>query len=250
MPADRSGSSDQPAGGGCVRGKQGEVEWSPQPHGVPASWEGGGGGFRRGKGHGKASSPSSRQHAALNPAASPFMSSSLSRVQAGWLAFASTNGITGRRPPSATACAAGQETSPPGVPRLVHVQDQISNRRFLVDTGASYSIFPHSLSSPTGSLLAGPIGSEFTLYFSGRLFKGTVSPDFLLLVFFPEPVSPKPLIIPLGPFRIFSKIRWDIRTSRFATGVNDTGGKWKKPSSRKILIILFGHLWVVELTYI
>ncbi len=40
------------------------------------------------------------------------------------------------------------------------------------------------------------------------------------------------------------------RSSRFATGVNDTGGKWKKPSSRKILIILFGHLWVVELTHI
>jgi hypothetical protein len=50
--------------------------------------------------------------------------------------------------------------------------------------------------------------------------------------------------------RIFSKIRGDIRSSRFATGVNDTGGKWKKPSRRKILIILFGHLWVVEKTYI
>ena len=35
---------------------------------------------------------------------------------------------------------------------------------------------------------------------------------------------------------------------KFATSVNDTGGKWKKPSSRKILIILFGHLWIVELT--
>ncbi len=46
----------------------------------------------------------------------------------------------------------------------------------------------------------------------------------------------------------FSKIRWDIRSSRFATGVNDTGGKWKKSSIRKILIILFGHLWVVEKT--
>ncbi len=52
--------------------------------------------------------------------------------------------------------------------------------------------------------------------------------------FFLEPVSPKPLIISLGLFRIFSKIRGDIRSSRFATGVNDTGGKWKKPSSRKI----------------
>jgi hypothetical protein len=51
--------------------------------------------------------------------------------------------------------------------------------------------------------------------------------------FFLEPVSPKRLIIPSGPFRIFSKIRGDIRSSRFATGVNDTGGKWKKPLSRK-----------------
>ncbi len=41
--------------------------------------------------------------------------------------------------------------------------------------------------------------------------------------FFLEPVSPKPLIIPLGPFGIFPKIRGDIRSSRFATGVNDTG---------------------------
>jgi len=56
--------------------------------------------------------------------------------------------------------------------------------------------------------------------------------------------------IPLGSFRIFSKIRRDIRSSRFATGVNDTGGKWKKSSVRKILKILFGHLWVVEETYI
>jgi len=48
----------------------------------------------------------------------------------------------------------------------------------------------------------------------------------------------------------FAKIRGDIRKSRCTTGVNDTGGKWKKSSSRKILIILFGHLWVVELAYI
>jgi hypothetical protein len=46
------------------------------------------------------------------------------------------------------------------------------------------------------------------------------------------------------------KICGDIRGSRCTTGVNDTGGKWKKSSSRKILILLFGHLWVVELTYI
>jgi hypothetical protein len=50
-------------------------------------------------------------------------------------------------------------------------------------------------------------------------------------------------------FSKFFKIRGDIRGSRCTTGVNDTGGKWKKSSSRKILIILFGHLWVVKLPY-
>ncbi len=57
--------------------------------------------------------------------------------------------------------------------------------------------------------------------------------------FFHESVSPKPLIISLGPFRIFSKIRWDIRSSRFATGVVETGGKWKKSSIKKI----FDFFW-------
>ncbi len=33
---------------------------------------------------------------------------------------------------------------------------------------------------------------------------------------------PKPLKITLGSFRIFSKIRGDIRKSRFTTGINDT----------------------------
>ncbi len=49
--------------------------------------------------------------------------------------------------------------------------------------------------------------------------------DFLLLDFFNESVSPKPLIIPLGPFQIFSKIHGDIRSSSLTTGINDTGGK-------------------------
>ncbi len=51
--------------------------------------------------------------------------------------------------------------------------------------------------------------------------------------FFHESISPKHRSIPLGPFRIFSKIRGDIRSSRFA----DTGGKCKKSSSIKVLII-------------
>jgi hypothetical protein len=65
--------------------------------------------------------------------------------------------------------------------------------------------------------------------------------------FFRESISPKPLIIPLGPFQIFSKIRGDIRSSRFATGVNETGDKWKKSSIRKMFMIFFGHRWVVAL---
>jgi hypothetical protein len=32
----------------------------------------------------------------------------------------------------------------------------------------------------------------------------------------------------LGPFRIFSKIRGDIRSSRCTTGAIDTGGKMEK----------------------
>ncbi len=67
--------------------------------------------------------------------------------------------------------------------------------------------------------------------------------------FFHESVSPKPLSIPLGSFQIFAKIRRDIRSSRFATGVNDTGRKCKRSSIIKVLIIQFGHLLEVQLTY-
>ena len=73
-----------------------------------------------------------------------------------------------------------------------------------------------------------------------------MSRDFGLLVFFHESVSPKPLSIPLGQFWIFLKTCGDIRSSRCTT-IN-TGGKWKKSSIIKALIILFGHLWEVELT--
>jgi hypothetical protein len=38
----------------------------------------------------------------------------------------------------------------------------------------------------------------------------------LVLVFFMNQFSPKPLSIPLGPFR----------SSRLTTGINDTGGKF------------------------
>jgi len=56
----------------------------------------------------------------------------------------------------------------------------VSQRRFLVDTGASNSKFPHwSSSPPTGPLLAGPSGTaipcwgekEFELSFDNKKFK-------------------------------------------------------------------------------
>jgi hypothetical protein len=54
-------------------------------------------------------------------------------------------------------------------------------------------------------------------------FKGTVSRDFLHQDFFIFPEASK---ISSGSFRIFSKIRGDIRKSRWTTGINDTGGKF------------------------
>jgi hypothetical protein len=57
------------------------------------------------------------------------------------------------------------------------------------------------------------------------------------------------LIIPLGPFRICSKIRGDIRSSRFATGAVSLTpvADGKNLQSEKCFFIFFGHLWVVEL---
>jgi hypothetical protein len=47
-------------------------------------------------------------------------------------------------------------------------------------------------------------------------------------------ISPEPLKITVGLFRIFSKIRGDIRGLRYTTGVNDTGGKWKNLQAEKM----------------
>jgi hypothetical protein len=50
--------------------------------------------------------------------------------------------------------------------------------------------------------------------------------EILNFCFFHESVSPKPQSIPSGPFRFFSKIGYDIRSSRCTTGVVDTSGKF------------------------
>jgi hypothetical protein len=75
--------------------------------------------------------------------------------------------------------------------RLVHVVDQLSRRRFLVDTGASFSVYPHaSASPPHGPALAGAAGQpipcwgekQFQLSFNGRVFNW---PFLLAAVQFP-----------------------------------------------------------------
>ncbi len=75
--------------------------------------------------------------------------------------------------------------------RLVHVVDQLSHRRFLVDTGASFSVYPHSSASPPhGPALAGAAGQpipcwgekRFQLSFNGRVFNW---PFLLAAVQFP-----------------------------------------------------------------
>ena len=65
---------------------------------------------------------------------------------------------------------------------LVYVTDQASSRRFLIDTGASFSILPHHSSArPSGPNLSGPDGQPIAcwgdrtlhLVFSGQQFKWT-----------------------------------------------------------------------------
>ena len=50
----------------------------------------------------------------------------------------------------------------------------------------------------------------------------------MLLVFFLESVSPKPLIIPLGSFQIYRQFATGVADAggKFATGVVDTGGNF------------------------
>ncbi len=59
-----------------------------------------------------------------------------------------------------------------------------------------------------------------------KRLKGQCQEIFCFWFFFMNQFPPKPLSIPLGQFRIFPKIRRDIRSSRLTTGSNDTGGKF------------------------
>jgi hypothetical protein len=77
--------------------------------------------------------------------------------------------------------------------QLLHVIDVLTNRRFLVDTGAAYSIFPHTSSNrPCGPALQGPGGQtiqcwgerEMQLQLGSRFFQWTfllAAVDFAIL---------------------------------------------------------------------
>ncbi len=60
---------------------------------------------------------------------------------------------------------------------------------------------------------------------------------FLTSGFFHESVSPKPLSIPKGPFRIFSKIHGDFRSSRCTTGVvRREGGRGEVSRNDEVVV--------------
>jgi hypothetical protein len=77
------------------------------------------------------------------------------------------------------------------------------------------------------------------------MFNGAVPRDFRLPIFswisFPH--------APDYPIQFFSKILWDIRSSRCTNGVVDAGGILKKSSLTKVLKILYGPIGVVELNF-
>jgi hypothetical protein len=73
--------------------------------------------------------------------------------------------------------------------------------------------------------------------FGGKILKGTVSRDFLLLVFFMNQFSPSPRVFHLDRFEFFRKFA-EIYASqgappvsttpaaKIAAGINDTGGNF------------------------
>jgi hypothetical protein len=107
----------------------------------------------------------------------------------GWPpASASNTGDTARLPLLASSPAAGRETAVPGqlnavVPgQLLHLTDSLTGRHFLVDTGASFSIFPHLSSDPgSGPAFRSPSGEaipcwgekKLAVEFAGRRFEWT-----------------------------------------------------------------------------
>ncbi len=68
---------------------------------------------------------------------------------------------------------------------LVHIVDQLSHRRFLVDTGASYSIFPHtSAATPSGPRLRWAAGQLIPCWGERLLICLSKEDDYFLGLFY------------------------------------------------------------------
>ena len=80
--------------------------------------------------------------------------------------------------------------------------------------------------------------------------KGTVSRDFLLLVFFMNQFPPSLWLYHQGRFEFFRKFA-EIFAAQGLPPVSTTPvANGKNLQSEQFLLILFGHYWVVEETYI
>ncbi len=79
----------------------------------------------------------------------------------------------------------------------------------------------------------------------GNSFKGTVPRDFRLPIFFMNR-------FPQAPENTIRAVSYFFENSRRYSQLKVDHQRWqmKKSSIRKILLILLGHLWIVELTYI
>jgi hypothetical protein len=63
--------------------------------------------------------------------------------------------------------------------QLVHITDQFTQQRFLVDTGAAYSVFPHSSSGfPSGPALSGAAGQPIPCWGERQLHLSFGGQDF------------------------------------------------------------------------
>jgi hypothetical protein len=80
--------------------------------------------------------------------------------------------------------------------------------------------------------------------------KGTASRDFLLLVLFMNQFPPSPRVFHYDRFEFFRKFAKIFAAQGLPPVSLTPVANGKKSSIRKILIILFGHLWAVEETYI
>jgi hypothetical protein len=66
-----------------------------------------------------------------------------------------------------------------------------------------------------------------------QIFKGSLTRDFRLQVFFMKQCPPGPQVFHWSLFEMFSKIRGDIRELMFITGVNDTSEKFINDTADK-----------------